>query len=526
MALAKRSHLRRAAQRGAVGQRVAQPHVVTLTAPVGGLNARDSLSEMDAKDAVRLDNWYPEYGKVTVRRGFTEYAAITGATGAVETLMELKLAAGTQLIAACDGGLWNVTAGGAIASAIGGSSPFSNDRWQWVAMNDVLGLVNGANAPQTYDGSSKTAMTVSGSGLTVADLSWVNVFKARSYFGTGADQSFWYSAVNTLGGSLTEFPLGDVGTFGGSLMFMATWTRDGGDGMDDLAVFVMTSGEVIVYQGSDPGEATDWSLVGVFRIGSPMGVRSYAKVGGDLLIATVDGYTLLSKAIGEPRGTRGTNISDKILNAALEVTRDTVGDFGWQVFHYPRGRQLWVNHPAGGGVFEQHVANLGTGAWCRYRQQPARCLCLFDDAPMFGGAAGKVYQADEGLTDDGADVVANARQAFNYLGTRATAKQVQMVRPLLEASSDVPLTLGLAVDFDPTVAAEVTATLGVEAEGALWDVAEWDVAMWGSVPVVVQAWFAHSARGYAISPQLTVSQSDARISWNATSLSFQRAGII
>ena len=40
----------------------------------------------------------------------------------------------------------------------------------------------------------------------------VNIFKSRSYFVELNSQSFWYSAVNTLGGVLAEFPLGERAT--------------------------------------------------------------------------------------------------------------------------------------------------------------------------------------------------------------------------------------------------------------------------------------------------------------------------
>jgi hypothetical protein len=479
---------------------------------------------MDPQDAIELDNFFPGFGKCEMRRGSASYAELS-TPGAVETLAELKTSAGPKLLAAAGGGLWDATAGGSIGTALGATTTFSNDRWQYVAMNDVLGLVNGADAPQTFDGTAKAAMTISSGDVTVATLAGINTFKSRSWFWTGADQDAYYSAVNTLGGALTQFPLADVGTFGGVLVAVDTWTRDGGDGMDDLIVFRMSGGEAIVYQGSDPGDAADWSKIGVFRIGAPLGIRASAKIGADTLMATTDGYSLLSKSLPGGRSSRAAQISDKIVKAAIEQAEATGGELGWDILFYPRRQQVLINHPTG-STYYQHVVNLATGAWCRFKGMPARCWVLFDDAPYFGGANGVVYLADTGLTDDGVQVVASGRQAFSYLGTKARNKQVTMMGPLLEAGGPVSLTLGLAADFAPAPTATVRVTLTPPASGSDWNTADWNTATWGSSATVIQDWLAHTARGYAISPSVRVDSRSSAVSWNATRFAYQRAGVI
>jgi hypothetical protein len=58
----------------------------SLPAPVGGLNARDSLAEMEAKDAVILENWWPSTTDVAIRKGYANWS--TGYGAAVETLFK------------------------------------------------------------------------------------------------------------------------------------------------------------------------------------------------------------------------------------------------------------------------------------------------------------------------------------------------------------------------------------------------------------------------------------------------------
>ena len=505
-------------------QRAAEPFVTTLPPPVGGWNARDAWSDMDPTDAVVLDNWYPGLGKVTVRGGSALWSQ-TGTSEPIETLAVLDAVGGEKLIAAGGGGLWDVTDGN-VLMPIGGSQPFTSDRWQVANMNGQLALANGTNTPQRFDGTTKFAMTISGAGLNVPNLVGINVFKSRSYFWEEGSADFWVSEVNALGGALTIFPLADVSPDGGHLLGMFNWTRDGGAGPDDAAVFLMSNGAVAIYEGSNPNEIDDWFLVGVYKIGAPVGRRAWLKVGGDVLILTADGYVSLVTAIRSARGGRDVALNDKIVKAAAEQTKASRGLFGWQPVHYPRGNRLLVNYPTG-GRYEQHVLNLATGAWCRFRGMDALCWAVFQDRLFFGGADGKVWEADVGTTDGNAKIVADARQAFSYLGARSHNKQVTMVGPLFEAIGEVNARIGLASDFNPNPQAQVDAQLGEPASlGSAWDTALWDTVPWATRASVVQGWIAHSALGYAISPSVRVEQNVSRVSWNGTRLAYVRAGVI
>jgi hypothetical protein len=115
-----------------------------------------------------------------------------------------------------------------------------------------MALVNGADAPQKYDGATVSALTISGTGLTIANLNGVHIFRSRSFFWDSRTQDFWYSATNALGGTMTKFPLGRVQGTGGNLIAMVTWSRDSGTGLDDLAVFILSSGDIIIYAAQIP----------------------------------------------------------------------------------------------------------------------------------------------------------------------------------------------------------------------------------------------------------------------------------
>jgi hypothetical protein len=149
-------------------------------------------------------------------------------------------------------------------------------------MNGNLLLFNGADTPQVYDGSTLSNSTIHSSGLTPSELDGCNVHKNRLYVWSTDDSSFYYGSTNAIQGSFHKFA-------------MATWNHDGGDGVDDYALFIMSSGTALLYDGSNPSSANDWNLIGIYKIGEPLSVRSIAKVGGDVAIMTRPDFVFFSE---------------------------------------------------------------------------------------------------------------------------------------------------------------------------------------------------------------------------------------
>jgi len=500
-------------------QRGGAAGVVSVPAPVGGWNARDALDAMAPEDAVRLDNWFPGQGSVALRRGFVAHATGIGA-GDVATLAEFHAGTTRRLLAAGGGGLYAATAPGAAMLLAGG---FLEDRWQWANFNGALALVNGRDPPQRFDGTAVAPLPASGIGLDPSSLVGVNVFKSRSYFWAADSQDFWYSELDALGGTLTRFPLSRVSQFGGNLAAMATWTVDGGDGADDFAVFVMTSGDAVVYQGSDP--AGDFALVGIYRIGAPLGPRGIVKSGGDLIVATRDGYVSLTSVLRDDRLTARALVSGKIRGAVIEAVRGFGDAPGWQAVAYPRGNRILFNVPQShnGTVFHQHVVNTITGAWCRFTGMDARCWGLFDDRLHFGGGGGTVFLADERHADGAAAIDAAAVTAFSALGGRGVRKRVTAVRPSLSSDADIALKLGVAKDFE--AAGPALAGLTLLQPGPAWDVGSWDLDPWAGGIGTVQPLLVRDAHGFRFAARLELAARNRRVEWYATDYVFEQGGI-
>lgn len=492
----------------------------STSAPVKGWNARDNIANMKSDEALILDNWYPERERVRVRRGFDGH--LTGLPGPVESLMAWAAGGTSRMFAASDGGIYDASSAGAVGAAV--HSGLSGNRWQHVnfgtAGGNFLYLVNGEDDPLHYDGSTWTAPTISGSGLTPADLIHVNTFKRRLFLIEKDTLSFWYFPVVTISGAIVEFKLDALCDLGGHLMAMGNWTMDGGDGLDDLAVFVTSKGEVILFQGTDPGDAENWSMVGRYRIGAPIGRRCLMKDGGDLIIVTEDGFVPLSKVL-KGRGNEGMAISDAITGAVSDAVRAHRSKFGWQPILYPAGGMAIFNVPIiENSTAYQFVRNTTTGAWCRFKGQNANCWEVFNDEVYFGGADA-VYMADTGLSDDGADIETDVKTAFSYFGSRGQLKRFPEVRPLLATDGQVSVALDVNVDFEDRVPTATPAF--TPAGGAEWDMEDWDEADWGDFERIFKDWQTVSGLGYCAALRMKTASRQGAIYWSSTDWIIERA---
>jgi hypothetical protein len=490
---------------------------------------------MKPSEAVILDNWHPEENFVRLRRGHTSHA--TGMSGNVDTLMSWAGTDNTHKQFAGNGSsIFEVTSSGAVGAA--DLTGLSNVRFQHTMFNTSAGnylyMVNGADAGRYYDGSSWATPTWTGDpGTNLNTMINIGAHKRRLFLIEENSLSFWYAtAVSTItGGTISEFDLAPLFHKGGYLVTMGTWTRDGGAGMDDLAVFVTSQGEVAVFDGTDPGDAANWSLVGVFQVappigaGSSVGYRSLLRVGADLIIVTEDGFAFLSKLMQTGRLTRLAYQSDRIQHALHDATKSWGSRFGWQPTFHPSGNFMLFNIPRSGvqGAV-QYVANTTTGAWTRYTGWKAQCFNVCNSILYFGGTDGVVYKADFGLNDNGSDIPTDVLTAYNYFGQRGPQKKFNAVRPNLSTDGTITAAISVNVDFieqDP----DSNPTF-VAPSGGVWDTALWDTAVWGGVLRVNNDWTAVGNIGYAGALRMQTASQDTELRWNATDWLYELGGFV
>ena len=498
---------------------------VSIPAPVGGWNARDSLGQMAQTDAVILKNWFPATTECILRSGFSSYA--TGLPDQVETLMAYSGGATDKLYAVSNGGIYDVSAAGAVGAAA--VSGMSNSRYQYVnfatAGGNFLLAVNGANKMRYFDGTTWSADggTYTVTGVDTSQCSGIMVHKNKVWLVQDNTLKVWYLPTSSIAGAANAIDMSAVAQLGGHIVSAATWTIDAGTGVDDLFVAVTNKGEVIVYAGTDPSSASTWALKGVWRVGSPVGKRCFFKYAGDLLLISQDGILPLSAALQSSRVNPKVALTDKIQWAVSQAVTTYGSSFGWQLCYYAKANQLWLNIPVSLGGQEQFVMNTISKSWCQYTGWAANCFEIFGDEPYFGGD-GVVYRAWDGHTDNGSSINAQGLQAFSPFGSPGQIKLFSMMRPVFRASGVPPVAASINVDFDITT--NSTLLTYTPSQFGSWGVSTWGGATWGGNVSIYQEWQGASGYGYYGAPQVKSIANGIDVRWVSTDVVMEKGQIL
>ena len=501
----------------------ASARVASIPAPIGGWNARDSLANMKPTDAVSLTNYFPSATNVILRGGYQKHA--TGLPGNVETLMPYNGATSQQLFAISTGSIYDVTTAGAVgAAAISG---LTNSRWESTNVatsgGNFLYAVSGGNNPLLYNGTTWTAITGASTpaitGVTTSELDNVCLFKNRVWFVQRNTLKAWYLPTQSVGGAAQVLDLSTVARKGGYLLAMGVWTIDAGFGLDDNLVFVTTQGEIIIYRGTDPSNASTWSLVGVWAMGAPMGKRCLQKYAGDLTYIAFDGLFALSQSLQSGSVTpRQVALTDKIQGALAAATTLYAGSFGWEICVAPKFNAIIVNVPITGETPQQYVMNTIVQSWCNFTGWNASTFCLHKQDLFFGGPTYVAKAWTDDHADDGAAIPAGALQAFNYFGARGQKKIFTRARPNLFADGQPSVFVGMNVDFQVNDTSAPLAFL--PQTSALWDSAIWDASTWGTNQNISTNWQGVTGVGYCGAVNFRAASKGLSIEWAATDVVF------
>jgi hypothetical protein len=423
-----------------------------MEVPTGGLNTRDSLDNMPERDAIVLQNWTPDLGSLRVRGGRREHTDsndINGHTGGhVESLMVYESGSAKQLLAAEYGAedtcvIYNATSIGAPGDPVL-KDGISIARLNSVNFEGKLIVVGNGMLPQTYDGEDMTDLSITGVGWPRSDVVGINIHKDRVFYWIANSQDVWYTNLYTPGAAVAKFPLSYVASKGGRLVHMATWTQDGGSGPDDLAVFFMSSGEVIIYRGSSPAAYADWALIGRYDIGVPLSDRSIVKFGKDIIVSTEFDYVYFSEII---QGEEARQKKTKITGALKQAVIDYGTNWGWCTALFSAGKLGIFNVPiTTNSKAMQHVVNLITGAWTTWTGHNANCWVEFNGKLYFGGAGGKVYQAEYQYDDEGSPIQSVLQTAWNKL-KYSSNKRIIGLHEHYRAGSAINISNEFATDY-------------------------------------------------------------------------------
>jgi hypothetical protein len=485
----------------------------TFPAPTRGWVTSESLALDQPGAASVLENFFPTTRGIRARGGSLRHATIDDG---VLSLMAWRSGTTETLFAADTQAIYNVTAPAdpdiqPAAAVAARTSGFYSSTMFSTSGGDFLVAVNGSDDHLVYDGAAWAANTPAITGVSSDTLSYVWVFKNRLFFIQKDTLLAWCLPVDSLGGAASDISLAGVFKKGGALLFGTTWSVDAGDGMDDVCVFVSSKGELAAFAGGDPADPSDWSLIGTYDIGQPLGPHAHFRAGGDVLIATVDGIIPLSAAKQkDPAALTLAAVTRAIEDEwrAQAVARQS--SRAWSCVKWVARGMAIIGLPTvcAGDVY-CYVVNLLTGAWARYTGWDLSCSIEVGGLVYFGSPGGGVFIAEAGGTDDGEPYLSTFIGRYDHLGMPSATKTAKMARTTWLYRKPVNPRLSCSFDYLPTLPPYPSAASHPSLD--VWDVALWDAGLWDSSTIqqTVTRWASLAGSGFAMAPNVQLSHSHA-----------------
>ena len=475
---------------------------VPITAPIKGIVATGIYGDTEAletESAIWLYNLIPgEYG-VRVRRGSREYATNIpdkdNVLGAVRSMMYYNsvVAGGSQdfFFAVTSKGIYDITAGGAGPHTEALLWPVQSDNAGWcsyvnytnAAGDHYLLVCDEANGYWIFDGTDWTEGNFTGNPKPLAtDLVQITEWQGRIWFVERNTARAWFLDPLALTGDITPFDVGSRFKKGGHLVQNTTWTLDDGAGMDDRFVMLSSSGDVLVWVGTDPTTAADMTLQGRWVVGAvPEGRRAMSDWGGDVAILSSLGVTLISSLLSSDTTLVGDAFLTYNITRYIRAEMDkTIDEFGWSIELVPTEGVAVITVPKPPFTSRepiQFVVNTITDAWCMFRGLDMVCQEKNNTGYYFGTHDGRAMKY-EGAVDN-ANLAGDSSLPINFsmlthytnLGSAGTWKRPQFIRPSWVAAAEPVYNVQIRYDHD-------ISELGISPPFTTHDIALWDQAIW------------------------------------------------
>lgn len=317
------------------------------------------------------------------------------------------------------------------------------------AMHDYISgqmiVADGKGPPFTFDGAALVERTFTVDDPTVdpAAFDGVAVYQDRPYFWRrGGPLEFWYGDVGAVQGALTLFPLGRLGNITGSIFAMAPLTIDAAANINDnLAIFTST-GDIVMYEGLNPGDPEAWRLTARVRAAPPVGPDSFARVGGDIWVLTSTGLVSVLESIRQGVLALVGSVSRPVQSRIAGLV--AAGPAEWQLHVSADGAQLIVNRYADDAA-RQVTYWPESQSWSETTYPARRWHNLAGQTEFTtgAGALGRLAPARSATTPR---TMAWETSWFD-LGRRA---RVAWLHPTIEAAGPLEVRVAVLTDHDAT----------------------------------------------------------------------------
>lgn len=473
-----------------------------VPAPNGGINAVDMLAATPNVDSIFQYNMIPAQYGCRARTGQTAWATNIGAGVAIGTILPYNGSTGSFDKLFCTGpsGIYDISTIGTnnpAATITFGIVDTTSGYGQWCAAATLGGhfllYCDESNGYYIFtEGSGWAKVTLGGGGTQISNVDPATfvqpvIFKERVWFVQKNTSTAWYLPTGAVFGAATQFNFGNKFRHGGYLVGLYDWTLDGGNGIDDYLVAVSSSGDVLIYQGTDPSVATSFSLVGMWYIGPPpAGRRIAGSFGGDIYLLSSYGLLPLSKLIAGILVQDQTNyLTRKITPLITTLMSQVRTTLGWEVKLIPSENLLLIANPPQTGVPpQQFVQSLNTQGWAIYRDIVYNTGEVWNGVFYIGDRSGNV-NTHTGNTDKGTQINWSLITSFQEYEEWGRYHRIGFIRPVF--LSTIPPAFGTQARFDYNLSEVLVTTIPGAPPTPAWDVSHWDIDLWGGANVEIEA---------------------------------------
>lgn len=434
----------------------------TLQPALGGLKSDIPEERLSDGDATILNNFSTDGYRIKQREYTQNTRTMTGTAGNYAGIGYLELESSSMIVCGTTTALSKYT-----SSVTSIATGYTDAGWfmaPWRKRMFICRFDMSTGAPaafHSYDGTTLTATPYTVNGSTNYTVTHMVPHKSRMYLvlketATG-EIDLWYSGVNSISGALTVMDASgeSTGLFnrGGHLLAVGSISRMSSSG--DVSQFVMISsmGEVVVYEGSNPG-ATDWVLVRRFSIPVPIKVLRYTNsvisANGDVYVLTLNGVISINAIMGgDPIGIVAP-IADALKAAWLgQTTQDLLTHYSHGIAFNETTKILAATIPANpnapevGGIW---LTNMRTGASTRWTVSATGIIGYDRSFALILGAS--MWTMDATSSPSGQETADwEYGTSWSSLGSPYTRKTIKAIRVRLKKGT-VLYTDDISVSID------------------------------------------------------------------------------
>jgi hypothetical protein len=493
--------------------------VFSSPAPVLGVDSRQALAGSDTQTAIAIENMFARSFGLETRAGYTQYANLTPANGV--TMMTYIDVSGADksrfFVAASDSKVYDITTFTPDAAkppeVLDVPGQLTPGECYWLnfvtAAGNFLCVVFPGAGYYTYNDTTGWVNHPFGpapgeiDGVDPDKLGFIYAWKNRIFFIETGTGTVHYLPVNTLTGHTDLFEFGPMFPHGGEMAYGGTWTVDSGSGLNDMMVVISSEGDLLLYEGTDPNDASTFNLNGRWYVGHvPDGRRFATPYGADMALISERGMLLMTDIL---RGTdtMPQNEAAARINQLLQPdVRASIHTRYWEIKMLTDVNILSINAPTlklnTGYIWALDMTAFGASKMTNF---PFSTIEMFTGQSYAADSNGRIWKLWTGTKDGaidelrpGKEIEAYVQTAFVPLGEPFRWKRFILVRAGFRSLA--PPAVKMALNGEWSFSQPLAAPTYVEQGASLWDNDDWNYGIWSGSTLTYKVWVGAQGMGH------------------------------